>query len=269
MQLARSLPATDWRWVAVRTAIVAFVAVNAILTIDRAITVPIGADFDRLARATMFANPYDEPYYVWSPVAVYLLELLIPLGLHGWAVLHALALVPLGWPLVGIVAVSHPLWEELLTGHVMLFIAVAAFTGVRGNRIGALLFFAMAALMPRPIMLPVLAWLLWKQPWSRWPFVTIMAAHGGLVLWTGLADEWIARMMDLPDGMAHPGNPLPSHWIGYWWVPIGWTLAAWLTLRGRLGLASLMASPYLYPGYFLMLVLDWPMARPPRNPKQG
>jgi hypothetical protein len=39
-------------------------------------------------------------------------------------------------------------------------------------------------------------------------------------------------------------------------VPIGLTLAAWLTWRGKLGLASLAASPYWLLHYFLILMLD-------------
>ena len=40
---------------------------------------------------------------------------------------------------------------------------------------------------------------------------------------------------------------------------IGLPLAAWLTWKGRLGLASLAASPYWLPYYLLMLLLELPI----------
>ncbi len=48
----------------------------------------------------------------------------------------------------------------------------------------------------------------------------------------------------------------PSAWIGLAWVPIGLALAAWLTWRGRLGFASVAASPYWFGYYLLMLFLE-------------
>jgi hypothetical protein len=48
----------------------------------------------------------------------------------------------------------------------------------------------------------------------------------------------------------------PSQFIGLAWVPIGIGLAAWLTWRNRLGLASLAISPYWLPYYFLVLLLE-------------
>jgi hypothetical protein len=42
--------------------------------------------------------------------------------------------------------------------------------------------------------------------------------------------------------------------LGAAWVPIGLALAAYLTIRGRLGLASLAAAPYWF-GYYLVFVL--------------
>jgi len=62
--------------------------------------------------------------------------------------------------------------------------------------------------------------------------------------------------------MSRPFNWLPSRFIGMAWVPVGVALAAWLTLRGRLGLASVVISPYLLANYWLMLLLEArPLAR--------
>ena len=106
--------------------------------------------------------------------------------------------------------------------------------------------------MPRPIMLPALAWLLWRQPWTRWPFVGIAVVSLLGAFATGWLDEWIGALFR--GGMAETTSWLnlsPSRFIGAWWLLIGVPLAAWLTWRGRLGLASLAVSPYLLPYYLL------------------
>jgi hypothetical protein len=48
----------------------------------------------------------------------------------------------------------------------------------------------------------------------------------------------------------------PSALIGWAWVPIGLALGAWLTWKGRLGLASLAVSPYVLPYYLVMILLE-------------
>jgi hypothetical protein len=50
-------------------------------------------------------------------------------------------------------------------------------------------------------------------------------------------------------------NVGPSRWLGAWWLLAGIPLAAWLTWRGRVGLASLAVSPYLLPYYLMFGVL--------------
>lgn len=40
-------------------------------------------------------------------------------------------------------------------------------------------------------------------------------------------------------------------------MPIDFALAGWLTLPGRLGPASLAASPYVFPYYLLMAILEF------------
>ena len=48
----------------------------------------------------------------------------------------------------------------------------------------------------------------------------------------------------------------PARFLGLWWWPVGLAIAAWLTLRGRLGWASVFASPYWLLHYGLMLLLE-------------
>ena len=55
--------------------------------------------------------------------------------------------------------------------------------------------------------------------------------------------------------MGGPADVGPARIIGAVWVPCGVALAALLTWKGRLGLASLAASPYWVPYYGVMLRL--------------
>ena len=222
-----------------------------------------GYDYDVLARASLLANPYSEPWYVWSPVAVWPLKLLPLIGEHGLWILHVAWLVPLGWPLGAIVGLSWPFWYDLVTGNVLMLVAMLGYLTLRGSRPAAIGFMVMALLVPRPLMIPLAAWLLWKEPWSRPWFVGLFVAHAAAVLATGLGPAWIDRLLHVPGGIGSPGNFAPSRWIGVAWIPIGVALAGWLTWRGRLGLESLAVQPYLLPPYLLMLLLEL------RSPRSG
>lgn len=55
--------------------------------------------------------------------------------------------------------------------------------------------------------------------------------------------------------IVHPPSTAPS-FLAVAWVPIGLALGAWLTWKGRLGLASLAVSPYVLPYYLVMALLE-------------
>jgi hypothetical protein len=102
------------------------------------------------------------------------------------------------------------------------------------------------------LVLPIVAWLLWKQPGLRWPFVFMFAAHAGLVLVSGWGDEWIGRLLTSTDEIGSAFNVGPTALIGPWWFLIGIPLGAWLFWQGWVGLAGLAVTPYVLP-YYLML----------------
>lgn len=85
---------------------------------------------------------------------------------------------------------------------------------------------AAVGIVPRPLMIPVAAWLLWTRP---------VAAGGDVAI---------------------PSNVGPSRFIGIPWLLVGVPLAAWLTLRGRLGVAALAASRYWLPYYLLFPIVE-------------
>jgi uncharacterized membrane protein len=208
--------------------------------------------------ASRAANPYDVEMFRWSPVAAWIFALIAPLGLGIWRLVHlaAVAFVQPAWA-AGLVMLAWPFWRDVLQGNTMTFVVVAGWLALRGNRPAVIAFYALAMLMPRPLMLPVMIWLLWHERWSwRW-FAGLFGINFALVLASGHAAEWLGRLAETSQAeILRPFNWLPSRWIGLAWVPIGLALAAVLTMRGRLGLASLAASPYLLSYYWLVLLWE-------------
>ena len=221
----------------------------------------------RLDQGTLYE--FDYPYtYRWSPVAAWILSFVTLMPVWAWQLLH-LAVLPLlrAWWLAVACLVSYPLWFDIQTGNIMIFVAVTAVWAVRGNGPATAAFLALTVLVPRPLMLPLVVWLLWHRPAWRVPFALIFIGHGLLVVASGYAAEWIAALLTVAPELTSAFNFGPSALIGVLWVPIGAVLAVWLTVRGRLGLASLSISPYWLPYYFLMLILE--AVKPNPAPRPG
>jgi hypothetical protein len=191
----------------------------------------------------------------YSPVAAWAFRLIAPIGAVGWMALHFAALTLLPRRLALLALVSAPFWADVYSGNVTTFALVAAVAALGGSRIGTVAFFALAMLAPKPLLLPILLWLLWRRPETRSWFVAVFAVHAALVLATGWGSEWIASFARATDDLATRADLSPAMLIGRAWLIIGLPLAAWLTVRGRLGLASLLASPYWLLHYPLLALV--------------
>jgi hypothetical protein len=193
----------------------------------------------------------------WSPVVAWLFVPLAPLGPVIWRFMH-LAVLPLLPRRVALIAlVSWPFWFDFATGNVMTFVFVAAFLALRGSRAAEIVTLALTILVPRPLMLPIAAWLIWKRRelW-RWA-VALFVAHLILLLGTGWTGEWLTRLTEVaPAQIGIPFDVGPARVIGTWWIPVGALLAVFLTWRGRIGWASLVANPYWLPYYLFMPMLE-------------
>jgi hypothetical protein len=132
---------------------------------------------------------------------------------------------------------------------------VAGAAALAGSRIGTGVYLLLALLMPRPLAVPLLVWLLWKRPEWRIPFAVAVVLNVVAVVALGYGPAWLTALLHAGEGTS-VADFGPAAFIGTLWVPIGLVLAAFLTWRGRLGLASLAASPYWLPQYLLMLLLD-------------
>jgi hypothetical protein len=177
---------------------------------------------------------------------------IVPMGLLAWRLVHIVAALAMpSWTMRLLLLASWPFWFDVSLGNVLTFVVLAAAWALRGNRIAGMAFLALTLLIPRPLMFPVAAWLLWRQPGLRVPAVVMAVVIGGLTLATGLTGEWIGVLAGSTSEIEWMFNVGPSRWLGAWWLVAGVPLAAWLAWKGRVGLASLAVSPYLLP-YYLM-----------------
>jgi len=238
-------------------------ALNAMLVVRAFINVAAfwqesAVDWSLLNSASHSPDPYAWATYRWSPVAAMLLAPATSMGILAWRVAQLAALAVFrDWRVVVGLLLTAPFWLDFVGGDAMIFVAAAGWAAYRGSRVGTVAWFLLAVLMPRPLMLPLTAWLLWRRPETRSWFTAIFVVHGALVLGSGHAAEWVSRLLSTASNeIAHHGNFAVSHVIGSVWVPIGLAVGAFLTWKGRLGLASLAAQPYLFGYYLLMLVLE-------------
>lgn len=248
----------DWRSLAIAAATAPLIAWNISALVSLAEWFPghHGFDWQVITEAAAMDNPYAQPWYVWSPLAVYPVKALAWVGEPGLWAIHVALLIPLGWPIGALAFISWPFWFDLYLGNVLMLVAVTGYLAVRGSRAAAIAFCILALLMPRPLMLPLLGWLLWREPWTRRPFAVLFALSFAAVLATGFGPAWVDRLMHLPGVMENDGNLAPSQWIGYAWWPIGLVLAAIAFRRGWVGVASVLVQPYVWPHYLLLLIID-------------
>jgi hypothetical protein len=211
-------------------------------------------------------SPYTvEPPWTfrWSPVAAWLLVPLTAVGPIPWMVAQFASLLLLPRRAAVVALLTFPFWADVYEGNILTFtfvLAVLALGGGRGSRFASLAYLGVVMLVPRPLTVPVAIWLLWRRPQLRVPAVTIFAVHAVLVALSGYGTQWLQRLATSGDEIA-AHNAGPSALIGAWWVPIGLVLAAYLIWRGRLGLASVAASPYLILYYWLFVLLELVPAR--------
>jgi hypothetical protein len=206
-------------------------------------------------------------HYRWSPVTAYLFVAIAPLGLTVWRLLQVAAVATLSDRRLGVVVlISWPFWFDVETGNTLVFTFVLAFWALRGSRSASFAYLALFLLIPRPVALPIAVWMLWKRPQWRTPTLALAAVIGALTLFTGQAFDWSHALVAARNDLGHELNIGPSRFLGLIWVPIGLAAAVVLTLKGRLGWASLAASPYVLPYYLLFGMLELSGRQPPAGP---
>lgn len=202
-----------------------------------------------------------------SPVLAWAFNPLAPMGPIPWQLLHiGAALAMPTWRLRLAVLAAWPFWFDVQHGNLLTFAVLAATWALRGSRVGSYAYLGLTLLTPRPLLMPIAGWLLWRHPELRVAFVAMFALHAVAVLATGWGAGWLDQLVASTEEVYSIWNLGPSRLIGLWWPVVGVPLGVWLTLRGRLGLASLAVSPYWLPYYLLFLLVDLPGALPRRRP---
>jgi hypothetical protein len=224
----------------------------------------------RLSRHGELYAVTDTYAYHYSPLFAATFGVLAPMGVVAWRVLHVAGALALpSWPLRLLTLASWPFWYDVETGNVLTFVLLAAAWALRDSRLASAAYLVLVLLIPRPLMLPVAAWLLWQQAGWRLPFAVLFIVHAAAVAALGWAVDWGAALVAAGGDVGIPSNIGPSRFIGTLpWLVVGLPLAVWLTSRGRVGLASLAASPYWLPYYLLMPLLDlvaWRLSMPARR----
>jgi hypothetical protein len=258
----------DWRRLAWRTAFgllflaqLGFAARLAYLTFE---SPRPGIDFTVLttagARIAAGLDPYANVHgalFRWHPLAAWFFYLIGFVGPWAWraAQLASLALLR-DWRLVVLALLSWPLWDAMFAANATLLVVMVGFAALSGSRREAITYLAMCALIPRPWMVPAALWLIWKRPELRWPAVVIAALSLGSALAMGWADEWLGVLLTTGTELANPNNLSPTRIFGPAWLLVGLPLGAWLTWRGRVGLAGLAIAPYAFAHYYLALLWE-------------
>ena len=194
-------------------------------------------------------------HYVWSPLLIPLAALQGVTGVWPSITLHLLAVLLLrDQRLILLVLISWVFWTDAVAGGVTTYAFVAGALALRGGRTAALAFFALTALIPRPLMLPLTGWLLWKRPALRIPGIATMGVLTGLAFLTGLMDEWVSTA--LAQSAAPPFFLAPVAIFGWAYYAIAGPVAVLLARYGRVGFASVVMCNYLLPYYLLMLLWE-------------
>jgi hypothetical protein len=224
----------------------------------------MGTDYFNTLVPAIHGDPYAVSAYVFSPLAVYAAIPLVAVGFRTFTALK-FALLPLVGDIRLIVTVLlfFPWWQDVLYGETDSIAFILAAWALRGSRIGTWVFFAATFLMPRPLMFPVVLFILATRRDTCRAFVAIALLNIVGVLASGHAVEWLHRLTVAPQyQFVRSVNVTPSAWIGGWWILGAAPLALWFTYRGRLGLAAIAASFYLHTTYGIFLLLECLPTRP-------
>jgi hypothetical protein len=245
-------------------AVATYAGINIALALTLIRTVPVGPDWeqfsalrDGLTSGGLYELSTQTPY-IYSPLAAPLLAAATMLGFGPWALLHVAVLALLRRPLlIGLVACSWAFWTDVATGNTLTFSFVAGVLALHGSRSGAIAYLALVMLIPRPVLFPLAAWLLWRRRDLRLPALWLCVANVALVFASGYAGAWVGAVASYADAPQYDIGP--TMWLGTAWLVVGVPVGVWLTIRGQTGWAGLAVAPYTIPQYFLFPL--WELGR--------
>lgn len=201
------------------------------------------------------ASPYfveDWYRFRWSPVGAWMMVPLTALGPWAWAAAQFASLLTLPRWLGFVTLLAFPFWADVQAGNILVFTFVAVFHALRGNAWAGAAFVAMALLVPRPLVLPLLVWLAWQRPSWRTPIFVAAAASLGAAVVTGYHLEWLSMLLATGNEETHRlgAQLLPA------WPLTGIAIAGLITVLGYPAAAGFALQPYWLPYYGLLLLLE-------------
>ena len=252
----------SWRFVAPLAALAAIAPLNflGIWILSGSWQIGVAPDYQQYADAIdrfVAGLPLYGPEWQWrySPAAILTLAPALAAGLAGWTILHLAAVALIRpWKLAVLFALSWPFWVDVVSGNAVTFVAVAGIAAIQGSRVGTYAYWWLTLIMPRPLQLPLGAYLFWKRPDLRYGLLVMTVLNVIVVLMVGQGAEWLAylaaRGAENTDAVF---NIHPAAELGALWLAIGTPLAALLTWYGWPGAAGVVLSPSLLAQYLLML----------------
>jgi hypothetical protein len=236
----------------------------------------VAPDFQQYAGAwqrLLDGVPLYGPDWKWrySPVALLLIGPATAAGLAGWTALHfaAVLLIRPWWLAVGF-GLSWPFWVDVVSGNTGTFVAVAGIAAISGSRIGVYSYWWLLLVIPRPLQLPLAAYLIWRRPHDRIGFLILATANLALLIVMGQGPEWISYLVSRgAENVDAVFNIHPGAGFGAYWLIVGVPVAALLVRLGWPGQAGLALSPSLLAQYLLMAFVPRapePMRRRPSGP---
>jgi hypothetical protein len=174
--------------------------------------------------------PFEVTVALWRIGEVAALALAVRGTVWGWAVF----LIPGFW------------WSELVGCNVMGYATAAMIAVIRWPSVRSVSLYAvMVALIPKPAFLPVVVWGFVVVPAARRYVLAIGAAGLAMLAWPGYLNAIL---------YGHEGWMANLRWPQPW----GYLAAAAVTLVGLrfprlLGVAALLASPYVFPYHTTVL----------------
>ena len=193
----------------------------------------------------------------YSPIFAYLFAPIAALGSTIWALAHLGVLFALPFRIARFVPLLWPFWWDLGTGNNITFLLVLCFWAMRGKGWAVAGVLVFAAFAPRPLIVPIVMWLLWSHRQWLIPFAAGLVASIGFALVTGHLDRWTEVLLTTgASELTASYNVGPTAIVGFGWMLAAVPLAGFALWRGRPATAGLLLQPYWLPYYLLMPLAD-------------
>ncbi len=151
---------------------------------------------DALAEGSVYDVIGDATPFVWSPVMAIVMSGVAWVGYWPWLIAHVAALLALrNLRLILLALGSWAFWFDAAQGNTLVFSFILGVLALRGSHVAGIGYLGLLLLMPRPLMLPLAVWLVWKRVNLRAPLIGLLGIHVVLVAVIGSGAEWVVALV--------------------------------------------------------------------------